>query len=287
MYSIVLFSEENCIEGVPTSWLKKIDSTMFCFWPKKTPQNGITSFIKKCSEPQSNWGLVQCIVKKTAINYEEMRLKCKECEIVSTTENEEKSNSEHSDSDGESTDFSLPSPPRKKIKVTRNEMPVSGTIIKQDEIKPLLLEVVKMVKDIAEHVKSNSAAIDTVEKEVIDTKEEVKLVKKLVKRNTTAGNVSAWNANVVAPSKLPNLPVSSLEELENLETIIADDMEAKNLSQKLSNFGVDQLRSTVNNIMKKSISSNVAILYTFQGKTKKKSFINLKLCKCIQGNGSI
>ena len=39
MYKIVIFSDQNSCEGVPSSWVVKVGDETHCLWPKTTIAN--------------------------------------------------------------------------------------------------------------------------------------------------------------------------------------------------------------------------------------------------------
>ena len=59
MYYIVYFSEENLVEGVPKSWVSKINDETYCKWPPK----GSGKLIKKFAPPAPGWKLHPCTIK--------------------------------------------------------------------------------------------------------------------------------------------------------------------------------------------------------------------------------
>ena len=124
-------------------------------------------------------------------------------------------------------------------------------------------------------IETNSKENKLIHTEVVDTKEEVRVLKKFIKKNK--------NEPSAEPSNLPSLPVRNTDEHKNLEEILQDENEMQNLVKKLSNYGGSQLRNTICNIMKNFLTSHVEVLYSMQGKNKKLPFLDLKLCKSIQG----
>ena len=118
-------------------------------------------------------------------------------------------------------------------------------------------------------------AVIELHKVIMELREEVQVMKKMIKKNNSF--------TIDSSSKIPKLPVKSQHELELLEEILLDEHEVNNLKMKLTNFGGSQLRSTINNMVKNSISSEVAVQFSLQGKCDKLAFKDLKLCSCIQG----
>ena len=83
MFAIVVFSDENSCEGVPSSWIKNNGNQTFCLWPQTTIGK-ISTLIKKKSIPDCTWPLIKCIVKDYANSYDDMVLKRRAAERVTT-----------------------------------------------------------------------------------------------------------------------------------------------------------------------------------------------------------
>ena len=132
-YSVVLFVDENLIEGVPTSWLIESKKETFCSWP---PGGDIGRMIKNKISPSRTWKQVKCIVKGRAQTFDEMVSLRHEAAIVTTgiSDNErgeqlEKENHASPElkkknsrkyqrriSSSEESSEDLPTPPRKSMK---------------------------------------------------------------------------------------------------------------------------------------------------------------------------
>ena len=80
------------------------------------------------------------------------------------------------------------------------------------------------------------------------------------------------------------LPIRSLEGVHEVEELIQDDVNFKELAHFLYLVGGDTLSRLVYNIMKKLLVPEVAILYSGIGKKRKLPFCSLKIYKAIQGN---
>ena len=121
MYLIVLFPNENSVEGVPKSWVTEKKGKQYCYWPRKAEK--VTAYVKKNEPPGKDWLKVTCVVKCSAETYEEMRSKVKEAQDI-TTEYHSSSESEtskgsplrrSSSSSDEDCNISCPpSPPQKR-----------------------------------------------------------------------------------------------------------------------------------------------------------------------------
>ena len=71
MYKIVIFSDENSCEGVPSSWVVKVGVETHCLWPKTTIAN-LNKMIKNGEMPSKSWSSVKCRVKSEARDFKEM-----------------------------------------------------------------------------------------------------------------------------------------------------------------------------------------------------------------------
>ena len=308
MYSIVIFICEKGtpVEGVPSTWLKNIEQQMYCYWPKKDA----SQLIRRCLPADPSWRLCKCQVLGKAANYDLM-IKQRNISMELTLENETENSvvEESPDSDSEmpsqpstssskpqpSTSSSKPQPsskrklPKKKLiysesdeeiishekkrKSTKDfmESPASDSKEMKETLTDILGKVNTLVTNSNTHIKSNRALF----KEILEAKEEIKYLKKTIKKMGTTP--------IIEHSNLPSLPVKTKEELDLLEEMLNDETELNNCIKKLSNFGGSNLRSTVNNVMKNAISNSIAIQYTLQGKSGKLSFMKLKLFTAIQG----
>ena len=119
--------------------------------------------------------------------------------------------------------------------------------------------------------------LSNINKELLNTKEEIEVLKKMCKS-------SSGSLITLTESKLPSLPIKSNDQLIEMEQILVDDVEKSNLLKILQNYGGSNLRSTVNNIMKSLMKSEVSINYSLQGRSGKTAFLPMKTCACVQGN---
>ena len=322
MFSIVLFREENAIEGVPSCWLSEVGGKMFCYWPSKSEQLklNMTKIIQRRETPLVHWSLFACEMKGKSNSYEEMRKMVTEMSFMTATESESDDDRDQSTvNEGlmpltDSSEEELPEPPKKNLKSVSTssgarEKKSDTENVETAQIEPLISTVALSnvsqpltQKHTSEKEKSMSRdefhgtellrgnhktddeeesqgkimkCLQLIYKEILNVKEEQKLIKRALKKTV--------HSLPDLDSKLPPLPVKTAADLEGLELILGDEIEQKNLVSKLSNFGSSSLRSTVHSIMKNTIASEVAVLYSLHGKGEKKPFIDLKLFSCIQG----
>ena len=113
---------------------------------------------------------------------------------------------------------------------------------------------------------------------VLHIQEEFSKVKKYLK-----GGSSGSMFQVSSSTKLPALPVKSLEELNNLEEVLEDEEEKQCLIIKLSMFGGSHMRSVINNTMNQVLTRELANQFSLHGKKNKRIFTKLKLFECIVG----
>lgn len=67
-YSVVVFSKDNTVEAVPTSWVKKKDGT--CAWPNTKSRSLIMKLIERKSVPNDiQYKYYEAIVMKTSGNF--------------------------------------------------------------------------------------------------------------------------------------------------------------------------------------------------------------------------
>lgn len=118
MFTIVIFEDENCVEGVPSSWVKKINNKTYCLWPNKDIK--IRQYVKSECKPKDNWLKYKCRVKCQVENYEQMLRKVAEAETYTTTaEISSESSLSSTDSDTDNSEVSVPTPPAKKAKLCK------------------------------------------------------------------------------------------------------------------------------------------------------------------------
>ena len=117
MYSIVIFEQENAVEGVPSKWISQVAKENFCFWPSKLSRDKVAKLIKTNSDYSANWTLLKCRVKCKAKSYDDMKIKAKEAEILSSQAEASEVETDFMDVGVENAHENLcptPSPPRKK-----------------------------------------------------------------------------------------------------------------------------------------------------------------------------
>jgi hypothetical protein len=118
-------------------------------------------------------------------------------------------------------------------------------------------------------------ALKEIHKEVVEGREEVKLLKKYFRKSEGQSFTDASN--------LPALPITTLEDLERMENVLCTEEETRCLVNKLGIIGGSQIRSVINNMMNHVLDRKVAVHFSLHGKTSKKSFKDLKLYPCILG----
>ena len=111
MYKIVIFKKTNTTEGVPAKWVKEISKEQYCFWPRKRKHEKVGKLIKLNADHSLSWTLLKCRIICEASSYEEMKIRVKEAEIISSQA--EASDSSSSVSEGSDIDerCTTPSPP--------------------------------------------------------------------------------------------------------------------------------------------------------------------------------
>ena len=86
MFSVVVFDDENSVEGVPSSWIKKLGNQTYCYWPPRHSKDrlNIYNLIRKEITASTDWNLLTCRIKCETESFKDMRRKVKHSEIVST-----------------------------------------------------------------------------------------------------------------------------------------------------------------------------------------------------------
>ena len=279
-FIVVYFHGDKGVVSVPSNWVKEIGGDSFCFWPKKKPTCPMSSLIKKRVPPNTaTWSLLKVEKKFHCNDYKEAREKAKELSEQLTSHNENSDDDEETlvdnnvSTDGSSDDVT-PVPKRRRMALESIEAVGETSTARIENVLSNVVEAVSKLDSKLEALQcQNKIMHEETFKEVVNTKEEVKSIKRsLAKSNTPILN-----------SNLPPLPVKTKEDLDNLEELIKEESEAANLVSRLSNYAGSALRSTINNIMKNTMTAQVGLLYSMQGKTNKLSFLETRVCRCIQG----
>lgn len=222
MYSIVIFQTEKGtpVEGVPTSWLKTVNHETYCYWPKKDPSQLIRRYVT--ADP--SWKLFKCKVLSKAATYEQMTKQRKES--MELTLEQDTENSAVEESSGTEEDIPIQPSSSQKRKTNQNEANISSE--PDEELSPpvKMSKCNKKRREFENHISSKSESNKMLEnmaeilgkvntlvtnstaqmkaeralyKEVVNVREEMKSLKKNIKR---IGSTPA-----IEPSNLPPMPL--------------------------------------------------------------------------------
>ena len=137
--------------------------------------------------------------------------------------------------------------------------------------------LLKTIKEMNEDMlRALLAANSTLHKEVSECKEEIRMLRRQIKKS---GNFDSFTES----SNLPTLPVRTIEEMETLEKVLKIEDEKRNLVLKLSTYGGSHVRSIINTMMNNLMSRAVATLFSLQGKASKRSFQPTSSFTCVLG----
>lgn len=140
----------------------------------------------------------------------------------------------------------------------------------------------EIIQKLDKMTKANEDCFKSMNTEILNLREEVKVMKKILK-----GSYMSSDSSHIAESKLPTLPVKTVEELDKLEELLKNsEEERKNFVTKLSVIGGSSARSVVNAVMNAAIARNVAMQFSMHGKGEKKTFKELQIFSCMIGKGS-
>lgn len=153
---------------------------------------------------------------------------------------------------------------------------------RQTAIDKLILSKLSDVRAMVENVaKKFECGLALLNEQIVNLREEVKLVKKEIKRKEIS---SSNESTFTVESTLPPLPLKSLDEIEAVENIIkTDSIEGKNLTTRLIIFGGANARGVINSLMNGLMTREMAMKFSLKGKSGKKSFKDLNLYSCILG----
>ena len=91
MYSIVIFDEENCVEGVPNSWVIKEKDGTYCAWPRG-PSFQVRNLVKRKKIPDASWQKIKCRLSGVADTYNIMLDKVTKAQELTEIESETSEN---------------------------------------------------------------------------------------------------------------------------------------------------------------------------------------------------
>ena len=318
MYTIVLFTEENSIQGVPTEWISKLQDGYYCRFPDKNLNP--SKLVKKMKSVDLSWPLHPCIIKDTASSYELM-LQLENDFLLSTTDCQDSEKSEISDLEEISGDEIIPLPPMAKRKKSfsindeakqtffpKKKCPVANvpfshtSTVSQKSTgssRQLSFSASKMSMKNQDNYINNR--FDSLEKHISDGFE--KLYEKLSSKYEAATNhlntnichfkeelkilkKRDINSLLIDSENLPELPIKSIEELNEMEKVLESNDEKVILIHKMMNFAAgSSFRSVVHSIMNNTLTNEVSVLHSLHGKGKleKRKFLDLNTCYCVQG----
>lgn len=129
---------------------------------------------------------------------------------------------------------------------------------------------------ISKNLKVLGNALDSVIKNQADMKEEISVLKKMIRRRDNKPEPGE-------KSRIPNLPIQSIEALEAFELELADEGIQTQLISHLAEIGGSKFTAVCHNIMKSLMTKEVAMLFSLQGKGSqgKRPFNKLKIYKCV------
>ena len=90
-----VFKDESTYEGVPSSWVQVINDATYCLWPQVS-SGKVSQLTKRDEHPSSSWSSIQCVVKAYADTYQDMIMKRRAAEMVTTDIHSESTNEENS-----------------------------------------------------------------------------------------------------------------------------------------------------------------------------------------------
>ena len=110
--------------------------------------------------------------------------------------------------------------------------------------------------------------------EVVQIREEFKVISKRSNLNSVSMTIPS--------TKLPTLPINTLDQLKIVERLLQDDTERANLISMLSNYATgSNLRGIVHKVMNNLLAPDLAQKYSLKGQGEKCRFINLNVCACV------
>ncbi|XP_018007749.1 uncharacterized protein LOC108665504 [Hyalella azteca] len=148
------------------------------------------------------------------------------------------------------------------------------TVIEQD-LKTLKAAVSILTKQNEKVLEQSTlkAAVSTLTNQNENITKEIRLLRNLICNNNT-------EHLHMDDSKLPKLPLKSIDDINALEETLSSAEERSRLIHHLSLVGGSKFTSVIHNAMKALLSKNLAMEFSLEGK-KKRAFKALKAHKCI------
>lgn len=88
-------------------------------------------------------------------------------------------------------------------------------------------------------------------------------------------------------TSLPTFPIRSLNDLDDFEDKLKQDEVKQHFQSYISKLGGSSITNTVNTAIRSTIVKDIAVHFSFLGKTGKRSFKDLMICQCIIGKHNI
>lgn len=245
MWSVVAFEGTDQVQGLPTKWISTCKST--CVWPADASASSLRDLIRHCKEIPAAFktNRYQIRVMGSTDSYEKMLQMAARAEACSDLNSDEpnarrkrKPNPRYISSDSENE---TPTPHKKKASHHSSSQSLlkpaarvsASSSDSSDEANVNEFNVTPEKGNVSSLSRSD---LEVIRKDFSDFKRECRM--QWEKVLTSLENLREENkvlrsrqnpAVVTTPSKLPHLPVGTLEELKLLEKVLEDPTEATRL----------------------------------------------------------
>ncbi|XP_071574429.1 uncharacterized protein [Temnothorax nylanderi] len=296
-FTIALF--DDGLQLVPSSWL--FDNKTMCHWPPYTNEKKIRKAIMEEASPDCTWtahkilrvfgtsGTYASGIDKVKLAQEYSDLDISDIDIShqkriprqkktsSTSDDSDQNNNSISENQQVTKEKSLPVPPSlpksfivnkpTKEKMQSEEFYPNSkkNIAKEASVTPgkgndVLPEIFRRLNQIFEKLKSIDDRLSKLEEN---------------QNGTLKNNEMAVLQEFIA------LPLKTNEEVQNMEKDLENQDFFEQMAISLNRIGGRDSRELIINILKRTITNEIAVQYSWAGKLKKMGFKDLLLAKCI------
>ncbi|XP_029176577.1 uncharacterized protein LOC114944698 isoform X1 [Nylanderia fulva] len=276
-WRVVHFIKDNTVEAGPALWVKDING---CFWP---PCSGLKlkNLIKNCVPPGHDWDLHQSrLIGELYGDLNVAKNKAAQAEETSDLASENEGSKRKikrkrftSGSDSESRPITVNTFTKRKSNIHKDseESEESDESDTDNEINVPILK--KTTKDEA-------------------YKRQVLRMLSILnyKMDQVTEDLNIFKMNNIVEKEVPikeslfeqfNFPLSSMEELHNLEIYLENEEKKKEAVIELSRFGGTNPKVMVKRIIEKLFSNELAMQYSWIGFKKKENFSSLIISQVI------
>uniref|UniRef100_A0A3B1ILR1 Uncharacterized LOC111193929 n=1 Tax=Astyanax mexicanus TaxID=7994 RepID=A0A3B1ILR1_ASTMX len=290
MFAVVVFTEKNEVEVVPSCWLS-VDQKI-SFWPPFKKQNRVKTAVVNREEPDENWGEYLVKVLKIYDTYEMARKKLvKATKRDTLTTSEEESSGRHRTPSAkiiesmESNWQPEPSYASNKVLVSPPQLVSPPHLVSPPQLlsKPVALsKSAPIFRQAPLSQPARPASVQDRDYMIFRALEEIKAQ---VRQNTLLLQALSKRQpveNVDGLSMDFRFPLTSPEDIRRVEDLLKDQGQEKALKLYLASFGGSRPTDIIRRVMSHVMTDSFAVTYNWMGRGDKQAFSQLKLTTVIK-----